>query len=123
MARVFFGTSGSDANETQPKLIWYYNNLLGRPKKKDHLPLERLSRLGRPDGQSHRVAGHAYAFRPAHGSILHVTCPHYYRQAPEGMNERQFSRHLAEELESLIEREGADTVAAFFAEPSWEPVG
>ena len=32
MARVFFGASGSDANETQLKLIWYYNNLLGRPK-------------------------------------------------------------------------------------------
>ncbi|HEY6870689.1 MAG TPA: aminotransferase class III-fold pyridoxal phosphate-dependent enzyme, partial [Novosphingobium sp.] len=31
MSRVFFGASGSDANETQLKLIWYYNNLRGKP--------------------------------------------------------------------------------------------
>ena len=34
MAHVFFGNSGSDANDTQIKLIWYYNNALGRPQKK-----------------------------------------------------------------------------------------
>jgi L-2,4-diaminobutyrate transaminase len=51
------------------------------------------------------------------GPILHVTAPHHYRQAPAGMTERQFSQHLAQELETLIEREGADTIAAFFAEP------
>ena len=34
MSRVYYGLSGSDANETQIKLVWYYNNILGRPKKK-----------------------------------------------------------------------------------------
>jgi L-2,4-diaminobutyrate transaminase len=34
MSRVYFGLSGSDANETNIKLIWYYNNVLGRPEKK-----------------------------------------------------------------------------------------
>jgi L-2,4-diaminobutyrate transaminase len=50
------------------------------------------------------------------GPILHVTAPHHYRQAPAGMSEREFSQYLARELESVIEREGADTIAAFFAE-------
>ena len=50
------------------------------------------------------------------GPILHVSAPHYYRNAPEGMSERDFSRHLAKELQDTIDREGADTIAAFFAE-------
>lgn len=118
MARVFFGTSGSDANETQAKLIWYYNNLRGRPKKK-----KIICRWNGYHGSSVLTAsltglpGMHTLFDLPMGPILHVTCPHHYRQAPEGMNERQFSRHLAEELDRLIQREGADSVAAFFAEP------
>ncbi len=34
VARVFFCSSGSEANDTQVKLAWYYNNALGRPNKK-----------------------------------------------------------------------------------------
>ncbi len=34
MSRVYYGLSGSDANETNIKLVWYYNNVLGRPEKK-----------------------------------------------------------------------------------------
>ncbi|HLZ97357.1 MAG TPA: aminotransferase [Steroidobacteraceae bacterium] len=118
MARVFFGVSGSDANETQLKLIWYYNNLLGRPKKK-----KIISRWNAYHGSGIATAsltglpGMHTLFDLPLGPILHTTCPHYYRQAPPGMTERQFSQHLAKELESLIEREGPDTIAAFFAEP------
>ncbi len=118
MARVFFGTSGSDANETQLKLIWYYNNLLGRPRKK-----KIISRWNAYHGSGIATASltglswmHTLFDLPL-GPILHVTAPHHYRQAPAGMTERQFSQHLAKELETLIEREGADTIAAFFAEP------
>jgi L-2,4-diaminobutyrate transaminase len=118
MARVFFGTSGSDANETQIKLIWYYNNLLGRPKKK-----KIISRWFGYHGSSVVSTGltglasmHALFDLPL-GPILHTTRPHYYREAPPGMTERAFSRKLAADLEQLIEREGADTIAAFFAEP------
>jgi L-2,4-diaminobutyrate transaminase len=50
------------------------------------------------------------------GPILHVSAPYYYRQAPSDMSERDFSKQLAKELEDLIEREGGDTIAAFFAE-------
>lgn len=118
MARVFFGTSGSDANETQLKLVWYYNNLLGRPKKK-----KIISRWNAYHGSGIATAsltglpGMHTLFDLPLGPILHLTCPHHYRQAPGGMTERQFSQHLARELESLIEREGPDTIAAFFAEP------
>ena len=34
MSKVYFGLGGSDANETNVKLVWYYNNILGRPEKK-----------------------------------------------------------------------------------------
>jgi L-2,4-diaminobutyrate transaminase len=118
MARVFFGASGSDANETQLKLVWYYNNLLGRPKKK-----KIICRWNAYHGSGVATAsltglpGMHTLFDLPIGPILHVTCPHYYRQAPAGMSEREFSRHLAKELEQVIEREGPETIAAFFAEP------
>lgn len=118
MARVFFGASGSDANETQLKLIWYYNNLRGLPKKK-----KIISRWNSYHGSGVATAsltglpGMHTLFDLPLGPILHTTAPNYYRNAPEGMSEREFSRHLARELEELIQREGPDTVAAFFAEP------
>lgn len=118
MARVFFGASGSDANETQLKLIWYYNNLRGFPKKK-----KVIARWSSYHGSGVATAsltglpGMHTLFDLPLGPILHTTSPHHYRQAPAGMTEREFSRHLAGELEQLIQREGPDTIAAFFAEP------
>ncbi len=118
MARVFFGASGSDGNETQIKLIWYYNNLLGRPKKK-----KIICRWNGYHGSGVATAsltglpGMHTLFDLPIERILHTTCPHHYRYAPEGMTEREFSRHLAKQLEELIQKEGADTIAAFFAEP------
>jgi L-2,4-diaminobutyrate transaminase len=118
MARVFFGASGSDANETQLKLIWYYNNLRDKPQKKKIIArwnayhgsgVATASLTGLPS--MHNL------FDLPQGPILHVGAPHHYRKAAEGMTERDFSRSLARELEDLIEREGADTIAAFFAEP------
>ena len=118
MARVFFGASGSDANETQIKLIWYYNNLLGRPQKKKIIA--RWNAYHGSGVMTSSLTGlpgmHALFDLPM-GPILHVTPPHYYRKAAEGMSERDFSRALAAELEELIAREGADTIAAFFVEP------
>ncbi|QUD90295.1 aminotransferase [Phenylobacterium montanum] len=118
MARVFFGVSGSDANETQLKLIWYYNNLRGLPKKKKIIArkygyhgsgVATASLTGLPSMHG--------LFDLPQGPFLHVSSPHYYRNAPDGVSEREFSRQLAAELEALIAREGADTIAAFFAEP------
>jgi len=117
MSRVFFGASGSDANETQLKLIWVYNNLCGKPEKK-----KVVARWNAYHGSGVATAsltglpGMHNLFDLPKGPVLHVSAPYYYRNAPDGMSERDFSRHLASELEDLIEREGADTIAAFFAE-------
>src|SRR6185369_7069516 len=117
MSRVFFGASGSDANETQLKLIWVYNNLRGKPEKK-----KVVARWNAYHGSGVATAsltglpGMHNLFDLPKGPVLHVSAPYYYRNAPDGMSERDFSRHLASELEDLIEREGADTIAAFFAE-------
>lgn len=117
MSRVFFGASGSDANETQLKLIWLYNNLMGRPEKK-----KVIARWNAYHGSGVATAsltglpGMHNLFDLPKGPILHVSAPYYYRKAPEGMSEREFSKHLARELEEVIEREGGDTIAAFFAE-------
>ena len=117
MSRVFFGASGSDANETQLKLIWVYNNLRGKPEKK-----KVIARWNAYHGSGVATAsltglpGMHNLFDLPKGPILHVSAPYYYRNAPDGMSERDFSRQLARELEDLIEREGGDTIAAFFAE-------
>jgi len=118
MARVFFGLSGSDANDTQVKLVWYYNNLLGRPQKKKIISRQRAyhgvtvaaaSMTGLPLLHN--------AFDLPIPQVIHTESPHYYWNAPEGMSEAEFSKHLAQELDALIEREGPETVAAFIAEP------
>jgi 4-aminobutyrate--pyruvate transaminase len=49
--------------------------------------------------------------------ILHADCPYPYRGAQPGESEQAYAARLAQSLEQLIEREGPDTVAAFFAEP------
>lgn len=118
MDRVFFGASGSDANETQLKLIWYYNNLRGKPDKK-----KVIARWNSYHGSGVATAsltglpGMHTLFDLPKGPILHVSAPYYYRKAEAGQTERDFSQMLARELEELIEREGPETIAAFFAEP------
>ncbi|HZA67732.1 MAG TPA: aminotransferase [Geminicoccaceae bacterium] len=118
LARVFFGCSGSDANDTNVKLVRYYNNLLGRPQKK-----KIISRLGAYHGLTCIAASltgipayHAAWDLPQDG-ILHTGCPHWYRFAKDGESEAAFCERMVAELEALIEREGADTIAAFIAEP------
>ncbi len=118
IARVFFGLSGSDANDTQIKLVWLYNNLRGRPKKTKMIS-RHMGYHGITLGASSLTglpAVHAKMNLPLPG-FLHVGMPHYYREADPGMSEAQFVNKLAAELEETIEREGPDTVAAFIAEP------
>jgi len=118
LARVIFANSGSEANDTAIKLVWYVNNALGRPDKKKI--------IGRHRGYhgmtiaAASVTGLAFAhndFDLPRGRFLHTGCPHHYRYARPGETEEQFAARLAEELEALIVHEGPDTVAAFFAEP------
>ena len=118
MSKVFFTASGSEANDTQVKLVWYINNALGRPKKKKIIA--RLKAYHGVTIASGSLTGlplnHADFDLPIAG-ILHTSCPHHYRFAQAGESEEEFSTRLAAELDEMIEKEGADTIAAFIAEP------
>ena len=116
--RVYFGVSGSDANDTQVKLMWYYHNLIGRPERK-----KIISRHGAFHGVT-VAAGSLTGLPPFHRhfdlpipNILHTDSPFYYREAREGETEDEFTTRLANSLNDLIEAEGPETVAAFIAEP------
>jgi L-2,4-diaminobutyrate transaminase len=118
MSKVFYGMSGSDANETQAKLVWYYNNLRGLPKKKKIITRDRGYHgcsvvSGSMTGMSFY---HDHMDLPIAG-IPRTGVPHYYWGAESGETEEQFSARRAEELEALILHEGPDTVGAFIAEP------
>lgn len=118
MSKVFYGLSGSDANETQAKLVWYYNNLRGLPKKKKIITRDRGYHgcsviSGSMTGMSFY---HDFMDLPVAG-IPRTGAPHYYWGAEAGETEEQFSARRAWELEELILREGPDTVGAFIAEP------
>jgi len=118
MARVFFGTSGSDANDTALKVVHYYNNLLGRPDKK-----KVIARIGGYHGVNHGsgsltgIASYHRNFDLPVPGILYAACPHYYGHSRPGESEAQFTNRLIADLEGLIAREGAETIAAFIAEP------
>ncbi len=118
MARVFFGNSGSDANDTNIKLVWYYNNVLGRPEKK-----KIISRTRGYHGVTLVTAG-LTGLQSLHNGfdvplpmIRHVRAPHRLWEADPGMSDAEFVSDLQRELEDLIVAEGPETVAAFIAEP------
>ncbi|WP_024302594.1 aspartate aminotransferase family protein [Pseudogulbenkiania sp. MAI-1] len=118
MSKVFYGLSGSDANETQAKLVWYYNNLRGLPKKKKIIARDRGYHgcsvvSGSMTGMSFY---HDHMDLPVSG-ILRTGAPHHYWGAEPGETEEQFSARRARELEEMILRENPDTIGAFIAEP------
>ncbi len=118
MRRVFFGLSGSDANETQIKIAWYYHNALGKPGKKKIIARRRgYHGCSIMAGSLTGLPFYHTAFDMPTGPILHTTNPHHYWEAEPGMSEREFSAHCAKDLETLVLAEGPDTVAAFIAEP------
>ncbi|WP_298920140.1 aspartate aminotransferase family protein [uncultured Roseobacter sp.] len=118
MSKVYFGQSGSDANETNVKLIWYYNNILGRPEKKKIISRWRgYHGSGLMTGSMTGLALFHNKFDLPLNSVLHTTAPYYYRRENPDLSEEAFSAHCAQELEALIAHEGADTIAAFIAEP------
>jgi L-2,4-diaminobutyrate transaminase len=118
MGKVFFGLSGSDANDTQFKLVRYYNNLRGKPEKK-----KIISRIGAYHGVTTAAGSltgiplYHKAFDLPLDGVLHTACPHYWRYGNEGESEEQFAQRMADELEALILKEGPETVAGFIAEP------
>ncbi|NND82061.1 MAG: aminotransferase class III-fold pyridoxal phosphate-dependent enzyme [Gammaproteobacteria bacterium] len=118
MSKVFFGSGGSDGNDSLMKIVWYYHNLIGKPQKR-----KIISRWQAYHGTSIGTASltglpsfHKAFNLPIEG-ILHTESPDYYRHAREGETELAFSQRRADELEQLILTEGPDTVGAFIAEP------
>lgn len=117
-SKIFFTSSGSEANDSQIKLAWYYNNARGKPEKK-----KIIGRMRGYHGVTIGAASltglpiyHADFDVPLPG-FLHADCPHYYRYAEVGETEADFASRMASNLEELIEREGPETIAAFIAEP------
>jgi 4-aminobutyrate---pyruvate transaminase len=118
MSKVFFANSGSEANDSAIKMIWYMNNATGRPAKKKiiarlkgyhGITLAAASLTGLP-------ANHKLFDLPLPG-FHHVGTPHHYHNALPGESEADFATRLAQELDDLIVAEGPETVAAFWAEP------
>lgn len=118
MARVFYQSSGSEANETQVKMAWYYNNALGRREKK-----KIISRVKAYHGTtivSASLTGLPYNhldFDLPVDRIRHTSTPHFWKNARDGETEADYTARLAAEFEELVLAEGPDTVAAFIAEP------
>src|SRR5258708_13409879 len=118
MSKVFFANSGSEANDSAIKMVWFLNNALGRPKKKKiigrlkgyhGITIGSASLTGLP-------ANHRSFDLPLAG-FVHTATPHHYHGANPGESEEDFATRLADELEKLILQEGPDTVAAMWAEP------
>jgi L-2,4-diaminobutyrate transaminase len=117
-SRVFYGLSGSDANETQVKLVWYYNNVLGRPRKKKIIARDRgYHGASILSGSLTGMSFYHTAFDLPVSGVRHTRVPHHWRAAEPGESEEAFSERCAHELEDLILAEDPDTVAAFIAEP------
>ena len=118
MSKVYFGLSGSDANETNIKLVWYYNNILGRPEKKKIISRWRgYHGSGLMTGSLTGLELFHRKFDLPLRQVLHTEAPYFYRRPDTAMNETAFVAHCVAELEAMIEREGADTIAAFIGEP------
>jgi 4-aminobutyrate--pyruvate transaminase len=118
MSKAFFANSGSEANDTAVKMVWYFNNALGRPQKKKivgrvkayhGITLAAASLTG--------LANNHRSFDAPLPGFLHTMAPHYYHEAQPGESEDAFAARCADELEKLILAEGPDTVAAMWAEP------
>jgi len=118
MSKVFFANSGSEANDSAVKLVWYYHNAIGKPGKK-----KIIARRNAYHGVT-VAASSLSGLVPNHRDfdlpidrILHVDCPHHFRYAEAGESEEDFATRLAGALEQRILDEGPETVGAFIAEP------
>ncbi len=118
MSKVFFANSGSEANDSAIKMVWYLNNALGRPNKK--------KLIGRVKGYHGITIGSASltglpvnhrSFDLPLPGFIHTMTPHFYHGAMDGESEEDFATRCADELEKMILSEGPDTVAAMWAEP------
>jgi adenosylmethionine-8-amino-7-oxononanoate aminotransferase len=119
-AKVFFGNSGSDANDSHIKMLRYYFNAIGKPEKFKIIARDRAYHGVTVASASLTglVPNHTHFDLPFEAlGILRTDAPHYYRGALAGESEAEFVDRITHNLEQLILKEGADTIAAFIAEP------
>lgn len=118
LGKVLFANSGSEANDQAAKIVWFYNNAIGRPRKK-----KIIGRVRAYHGIT-VFAGSMTGLQPNHtdfdlpvGGVLRADCPSHYLFGLPGESEQAFVDRLVGNLEQMIVREGPDTIAAFIAEP------
>jgi 4-aminobutyrate---pyruvate transaminase len=118
MSKAYFANSGSEANDSAIKMIWYRSNALGQPKRKKILSRARAYHgVTIAAASLTGLANNHRSFDLPLPQFIHLSCPHYWREGRPGESEEAFATRLAEELEATILREGPETVAAFFGEP------
>ena len=115
--KVFYTNSGSEANDTMVKMLWFLHGAEGNPSRRKIIT--RKNAYHGVTAVSASMTGKPYntVFGLPLPEFLHLTCPHYWREGLEGESELQFTARLAKELEEMITAEGPDTIAGFFAEP------
>ncbi len=118
MSKVFFANSGSEANDSAIKMVWYFNNALGRPKKKKCIGrIKGYHGITVAAGSLTGLAANHRSFDIPLPGFIHTMAPHHYHGAEPGESEEAFATRCADELEKLILVEDPDTVAAMWAEP------
>jgi L-2,4-diaminobutyrate transaminase len=118
MVRVYFGLSGSDANETNVKLAWHYNILRGKPEKRKIISRWRAYHgSGIVSGSMTGLKAYHARFNLPLEGFLHAATPHYLRRPDAAMSEAAFTDYLIADLEAMILAEGPETIAAFIGEP------
>ena len=115
--KVFYTNSGSEANDTMVKMLWFLASSEGKPQRRKIIT--RKNAYHGVTAVSASMTGKPYneVFGLPLDGFIHLTCPHYWREGRDGESEAEFTARMAQELEHVIAREGADTIAGFFAEP------
>jgi 4-aminobutyrate--pyruvate transaminase len=118
MSKAFFANSGSEANDSAIKMIWYFNNAVGRPQKKKIIGrVKGYHGITLASASLTGINNYHRSFDVPLPGFIHTMAPHWYHGAQPGENEEAFATRCADELEKLILKEGPDTVAAMWAEP------
>lgn len=113
---VYFGNSGSVANDTAVRILHHYFNRTGQPRKK-----KILSRIGAYHGSTHLAVAmttpqYRHNWDSADELVHFLSSPYPYRR-PDNMSETEFCDFLVDEMIRDIEKIGAERIACFIAEP------
>ncbi len=114
--RVFFGSSGSESNDTIARLIWNFWDLEDQPRKRILLSREYAYHGSTVMGASLGGMANMHAMSGVIAGVDHVMPPYGYKYG-QGMTPEEFGRRAADALEERILALDPERVAAFFAEP------